>query len=56
MDRANEALKIIAEGKLSPSSPSYHALKEEKLKMKLFKSNLIYGFLILVIFLLLVFK
>ena len=53
---AMEALSIIAEGKLSPNSTSYYSLKEEKLKMRLFKNNLISGFLVLVIFLLLVFK
>ena len=56
MDKANDALTIIAEGKLSPNTASYYSLKEEKLKMKSFKNNLIYGFLIVVILLLLVFK
>ena len=56
MDKANEALTIIAEGKLSPNSASYYSLKEEEFKMKLFRNNLIFAFLILVIFLLLVFK
>ena len=56
MDKAKEALTIIAEGKLSPNSASYYSLKEEELKMKLFRNNLIFAFLILVIFLLLVFK
>ena len=56
MDKANEALTIIAEGKLSPNSASYYSLKEEELKMKLFRNNLISAFLVLVIFLLLVFK
>jgi len=56
MDKANEALTIIAEGKLSPNSASYYSLKEEELKIKLFRNNLIFAFLILVIFLLLVFK
>ncbi len=56
MDKAKEALTIIAEGKLSPNSTSYYSLKEKELKMKLFKYNLICVFLVLVIFLLLVFK
>jgi len=56
MDKANKALTIIAEGKLSPNSASYYSLKEEELKIKLFRNNLIFAFLILVIFLLLVFK
>ena len=54
--KANEALTIIAEGKLSPNSASYYSLKEEELKMKLFRNNFIFAFLVLVIFLLLVFK
>ena len=32
MDKANEALTIIAEGKLSPNSASYYSLKEDELK------------------------
>jgi len=56
MDKAKEALTIIAEGKLSPNSASYYSLKEEEFKIKLFRNNLIFAFLILVIFLLLVFK
>ena len=56
MDKANDALTIIAEGRISPNSTSYYSLKEEELKMKLFRNNLISIFLVLVIFLLLVFK
>jgi len=55
MDKANEALTIIAQGKLTPNSNSYNALEEEKMKMKLFRNNFISGFLVLVIFILLVF-
>jgi ubiquinone biosynthesis protein len=56
MDKASEALTVVAEGKPSPNSASYYSLKEEELKMKLFRNNLISIFLVLVIFLLLVFK
>jgi hypothetical protein len=56
MDKASEALTVVAEGKLSPNSASYYSLKEEELKMKLFRNNLVSAFLVLVIFLLLVFK
>jgi len=56
MDKANEALTMITQGKLSPNSASYYSLKEEELKMKLFNSKLISAFFVLVIFLLLVFK
>ena len=56
MDKANQALTMIAEGKLSPNSLSNYSLKEEELKIKLFRNNLISSFLVVVIFLLLVFK
>ena len=55
MDKANQALTMIAEGKISPHSASYNSLKEEELKMKLFRNNFGFGFLILVIIILLVF-
>ena len=56
MDKANQALTFLAEGKLSPNSLSNYSLKEEELKIKLFRNNLISSFLVVVIFLLLVFK
>ena len=56
INKANEALTIIAEGKLSPNSASYHSLKEEELKLKIFRNNLLSTFLVLVILMLLVFK
>ena len=55
MDKANQALTMIAEGKISPNSKSYYSLKEEELKMKSFRNNLVVCFLILVIIILLVF-
>jgi len=55
IDKANQALTLIAEGKISPHSASYNSLKEEELKMKLFRNNFGFGFLILVIIILLVF-
>ena len=55
MDKANQALTSIAEGKITPNSSTYYSLKKEKLKIKSYRNNFIIAFLILVIFLLLVF-
>ena len=55
MDKANQALSMLAEGKVSPNSNSFNSLKVQEMKMKSFKNNLIVGFLTLVIILLLVF-
>ncbi len=55
MDKANQALSMLAEGKVSPNSNSFNSLKIKEMKMKSFKNNLIIGFLTLVIILLLVF-
>ena len=55
MDKANQALTLIAEGKITPNSSTYYSLKKEKLKIKSYGNNFIIAFLILVIFLLLVF-
>ena len=55
MDKANQALSLIAEGKITPHSSTYYSLKKEKLKIKSYRNNFIIAFLILVIFLLLVF-
>ena len=55
MDKANQALTLIAEGKINPNSSTYYSLKKEKLKIKSYRNNFIIAFLILVIFLLLVF-
>ena len=55
MDKANQALTLIAEGKITPNSSTYYSLKKEKLKIKSYRNNFIIAFLMLVIFLLLVF-
>ena len=55
MDKANQALTLISEGKITPNSSTYYSLKKEKLKIKSYRNNFIIAFLILVIFLLLVF-
>ena len=56
MDRANEVMMLIAEGKFNPDSLAYNNLREEELKLKLIRNKALGGFLVLVIFLLLVFK
>ena len=55
MDKANQALTLIAEGKITPNSSTYYSFEKEELKIKSYKNNFIIVFLILVIFLLLVF-
>jgi len=55
MDKANQALTLIAQGRIMPNSSSYYSLKEEEIKIKNFRNNSIIAFLVLVIFLLLVF-
>ena len=56
MDRANDVMTLIAEGKFNPNSLSYRSLKEEELKLELMRNKILGGILILVIFVLMVFK
>jgi len=56
MDKANEAITLIAEGQINPGSQNYHSLKEEELKLKLVRNKLFIGILVIVIFILIVFK
>ena len=56
MDKANEAITLMADGKFNPNSQNYHYLKEEELKFKLMRNKLFIGILIIVIFILIVFK
>ena len=56
MDKANDVMTLITEGKFNPNSLSYKSLKEEELKLELMRNKVIGGFLVLVIFVLLVFK
>ncbi len=55
MEKANQALTMLAEGRITPNSNSYNNLKNQEIEMKSFKNNLIISFLVLVIILLLVF-
>ena len=56
MDRANDVMTLIAEGKFNPNSLAYRSLKEEELKLELTRNKMIGGVLILVILVLIVFK
>jgi ubiquinone biosynthesis protein len=56
MDRANDVMTLIAEGKFNPNNLSYRNFKEEELKLELIRNKILGGVLILVIFVLLVFK
>jgi ubiquinone biosynthesis protein len=56
MDRANDVMTLIAEGKFNPNTLVYRSLKEEELKLQLMRNKILGGVLVLVIFVLLVFK
>ena len=56
MDRANDVMTLIAEGKFNPNSLLYKSLREEELKLELIRNKVLGGILVLVIFTLLVFK
>ncbi len=56
MDRANGIMALMAEGKFNPNTLAYSSLKEEELKLELMKNKILGGVLVLVIFILIVFK
>ena len=56
MDRANDVMTLIAEGKFNPNSLAYHSLREEELKLEMMRNKILTGVLVLVIFVLIVFK
>ena len=56
MDRANDVMTLITEGKFNPNTLAYRSLREEELKLKLMRNKILGGVLILVIFVLIVFK
>jgi len=56
MDRANNVMALIAEGKFNPNTLAYNSLREEELKLELIRNKILGGVLVLVIFTLLVFK
>jgi len=55
MDRANDVMTLIAEGKFNPNTLAYQSLREEELKLELMRNKIIGGVLVLVIFALIVF-
>ena len=56
MDRANDVMTLITEGKFNPNTLAYRSLREEELKLELMRNKILGGVLVLVIFVLLVFK
>ena len=56
MDKANDVMTLIADGKFNPNTLAYNSLREEKLKLELIRNKMLGGVLVLVIFVLLVFK
>ena len=56
MDRANEVMNLMAKGKFNPNTLAYRSLREEELKLKLMRNKILGGVLVLVIFVLIVFK
>ena len=55
MDRANDIMKLVAEGKFNPNTMAYHSLREEELKLVVMRNKVMTGVLALVIFVLIVF-
>jgi len=56
IDRANDVMTLIAEGKFNPNTLAYQSLREEELKLELMRNKILGGVLVLVIIVLLVFK
>ena len=56
MDKANDVMTLIAQGKFNPNTLAYNSLREEELKLELLRNKILGGVLVLVIFVLLVFK
>ena len=55
MDKANDVITLITEGKFNPNTLAYRSLREEKLKLELVRNKLVIGILALVIFAFIVF-
>ena len=56
MDKANEVMTLIAEGKFNPNTFAYHSLKNEELKLVVMRNKILGAVLVLVIFAIMVFK
>ena len=55
MDKANDVMTLIAEGKVSPNTMAFHSLKNEELKLEIMRNKILGGVLVLVIFAVIVF-
>jgi len=56
MDKANDVMTLLAEGKFNPNTLAYRSLREEELKLELMRNKILGGILVLVILILIVFK
>ena len=56
MDRANDVMALISEGKFNPNTLAYHSLKNEELKLEVMRNKILGAVLALVIFVVIVFK
>ena len=56
MDRANDVMALIAEGKFNPNTLAYSSLKNEELKLEIMRNKILGAVLVLVIFAVIVFK
>ena len=50
MDKANDVMSLISEGRFNPNTIAYHNLKNEELKLEIMRNKILGGILILVIF------
>ena len=55
MEKANDVITLIAEGKFNPNTLAYRSLREEELKLELVRNKMVMGILVLVIFAIIVF-
>ena len=55
MDKANDVMSLISEGRFNPNTIAYHNLKNEELKLEIMRNKILGGILILVIFGIIVF-
>jgi len=56
MDKANDIMTLISEGKFNPNTLAYRNLREEELKLEIMRNKILGGVLVLVIIVLMVFK
>ena len=55
LDKANDVMTLISEGKFNPNTLSYENLKNEELKLEIMRNKILSGVLVLVIFAVIVF-